>query len=145
MSVETFIPTGRDLLFKSSTRWLKFKRIDDNIGPGLWRIHNGLYDFRDFAQSHPGGAEWIEMTEGQDITEAFEAAHIRGKLAGAVAKKYFVKTIETPRNSPVTFDEKGIKIRMGKSGFFGPWSKVIGYCRSVRMLPVIPNTQRNYW
>ena len=108
MSVETFIPTGRDLLMKTATRWLKFKRIDDNIGPGLWRIHNGLYDFRDFAQSHPGGAEWIEMTEGQDITEAFEAAHIRGKLAGAVAKKYFVQTIETPRNSPVTFDEKGI-------------------------------------
>ena len=58
MSVETFIPTGRDLLFKSSTRWLKFKRIDDNIGPGLWRIHNGLYDFREFAKSHPGTVIW---------------------------------------------------------------------------------------
>ena len=108
MSVETFIPSGRDLLHKSASRWLKFKRIDDDIGPGLWRIHDGLYDFRAFTDRHPGGAEWIQMTEGQDITEAFEAAHIRGRLADAIAKKYFVKTIDKPRNSPVTFDEKGL-------------------------------------
>ena len=56
---------------------------------------------------HPGGAEWIEMTEGQDISEAFEAAHIRGRLADAIAKKYFVRKIDKPRNSVTTFEEKG--------------------------------------
>ena len=52
MPVETFVPTGREFQHKSSTRWLKFKRIDDDIGPGLWRIHDGLYDFRDFTKVH---------------------------------------------------------------------------------------------
>ncbi len=33
--------------------------------------------------------------------------------------------------------------RLGKTGSFGPWSRVIVYCRSVRMLPVIPYAQRN--
>ena len=28
-------------------------------------------------------------------------------------------------------------IRVGKIGYLGPWSRVIVYCRSVRMLPVI--------
>ena len=28
-------------------------------------------------------------------------------------------------------------IRVGKTGLLGPWLRVIGYCRSVRMLPVI--------
>ena len=63
--------------------------------------------FVKLTKRHPGGAEWIEMTEGQDITEAFEAAHIRGHLADAIAKKYFVKKIVKPRNSVTTFEETG--------------------------------------
>ena len=59
MAAETFIPRGRDHLVKSATRWLKFKRLDDDIGPGLWRVHDGLYDLSAFAKKHPGGAEWI--------------------------------------------------------------------------------------
>lgn len=29
-----------------------------------------------------------------------------------------------------------LSVRIGKTGFLGPWRKVIGYCRSVRMLPL---------
>ena len=28
-----------------------------------------------FFVQHPGGGHWLESTRGQDITEAFEAAH----------------------------------------------------------------------
>ena len=86
MSKELFIPTGRNVVIKTASRWLKFKAKDDDIGPGLWRIHDGLYDLRDFVEKHPGGAEWISMTEGQDITEAFEAAHIRGLRVEQILK-----------------------------------------------------------
>ena len=41
--------------------------------------------------------------------------------------------------------EIDVKIRVGKTGSLGPWHKVMGYCGSVRMRPVIPYTQRNNW
>ena len=72
MASETFIPSGRDHPVKSATRWLKFKRLDDDIGLGLWRIHDNLYDFTNFIQKHPGGAEWIQMTEGRINRSFFE-------------------------------------------------------------------------
>lgn len=104
---ETFVPTGRDFQLKSANRWLKFKRKDDCIGQGLWRIHDGLYDFRAFMHKHPGGLEWLEMTEGQDVTEAFEAAHIRSDRVEKIAEKYFVGKIHTPRTSVFTFEAEG--------------------------------------
>jgi cytochrome b involved in lipid metabolism len=86
MATETYYPTGRDSVLKTASRWLKFKQQDDSIGLGFWRIHDGLYDLTDFAKTHPGGEEWITMTEGHDITEAFEAAHVRGAKLKAIAK-----------------------------------------------------------
>ena len=112
MAKETFIPTGRDWPLKSATRWLKFKTLDDKVGKGLWRIHDSLYDFRPFIELHPGGHEWSAMTEGQDITEAFEVAHIRGLKAEAIAKKYFKRKIDVPRNSQTTFKPNGKKERL---------------------------------
>lgn len=41
----------------------------------LWRIRNGLYDLRDFIKSHPGGAEWLRLTKGTDVTELFEVSN----------------------------------------------------------------------
>ena len=37
------------------------------------------------------------------------------------------------------------KIRVGKTGFLGPWHKVIGYSRIVRTIPVMPMGIRNNW
>lgn len=81
------------------------KRHDDNLGP-YWRVHNKLYDLTDFLPKHPGGRDWLEFTKGIDITEAFEASHIRNftKVEHILAK-YYVKDIDTARNSPYTFDE----------------------------------------
>ena len=105
--IETFVPTGRDSLLKTGSRWLKYKRADDDIGPGLWRIHDGLYDLRPYINRHPGGPEWLQMTEGHDITEAFEAAHVRGRVVEAILKKYLLKTTAKPRKSKATFREDG--------------------------------------
>ena len=104
---ESIIPTGRNYLMKTANRWLKFKAQDDAIGVGLWRIHDGLYDLRAYIDKHPGGPDWLEMTEGQDITEAFEAAHVRGGKVEKILKKYWVKDTNKPRTSPFTFAPNG--------------------------------------
>ncbi|XP_063870716.1 cytochrome b5-related protein-like [Scylla paramamosain] len=85
--------------------WLSGKRIDDNVGP-YWRIHNKLYDLTDFVDRHPGGRMWLEVTKGTDITEAFESSHV-SESAEKLLKKFYVKDISTPRNSPYTFHEDG--------------------------------------
>ena len=96
---ETFYPSNRDgILAKAAAPWLDGKRKDDNIGGKqghLWRIHDGLYDLRDFIKTHPGGQDVIESTEGIDITEAFEASHpTNPKKLHAILKKYLVKTTD---------------------------------------------------
>ena len=45
----------------------------------------------------------------------------------------------------IEMQKRYLESRLGKIGSLGPRHKVIGHCRSVRMLPVIPNTQRNNW
>ncbi|GJQ73722.1 hypothetical protein Trydic_g14056 [Trypoxylus dichotomus] len=90
---------------RSGEVWLDGKRIDDNV-EGYWRIHDNLYDFTDFIQRHPGGPDWLKMTKGTDITEAFEVHHIKG-VAETLLPKYLVKKAQTPRISPYTFEENG--------------------------------------
>nr|XP_022905146.1 cytochrome b5-related protein-like [Onthophagus taurus] len=99
-------PNLRDHPLHSPEIWLEGKRKDDNLS-GLWRIHNKLYDFNDFIKIHPGGKDWLELTEGTDITEAFESNHI-STLPEAFLPKYFIKTINTPRNSPFTFEKNDL-------------------------------------
>lgn len=98
-------PTNRDLLFKSCGSWLAGKRSDDDA-EGLWRIHDKLYDFTDFIDRHPGGAEWLDITKGIDITEQFETHHITSN-AENMLKKFYVRDTALPRNYKLTFDENG--------------------------------------
>ena len=64
-------PSGRDHFLKTAYGFLEGRRKDDGA-EGLWRIHDKLYDLESFIKNHPGGAEWIAITRGTDITEAFE-------------------------------------------------------------------------
>lgn len=98
-------PTYRDDKVKGIARWLAGKRIDDNA-EGLWRIHDKLYDFTSFVQRHPGGEEWLRVTEGIDITEQFETHHI-SNLAEKMLPKFYVREALLPRNYKITFDENG--------------------------------------
>lgn len=88
-------------------RWLMAKRNDDNVEDGLWRIKNGLYDLKDFIKSHPGGSDWIRMTEGHDITEAFITHHISMEKVEPFLKKFYVRETTRPRNVKLTFDDDG--------------------------------------
>ena len=47
-----YYPTGRDVIIseKSADQWLRSKRIDDNLGPRTWRVHNNLYNLTEFAK-----------------------------------------------------------------------------------------------
>ncbi|KAL4707905.1 hypothetical protein ACJJTC_013696 [Scirpophaga incertulas] len=115
-------PSLRDHGFKDPVQWLHGKAMDDGA-EGLWRIHNGIYDFKSFMKHHPGGEEWLELTKlkrrirsyiqkavnlntGTDITEAFESHHLN-PVVEKMLSKYFVKEASTSRNSPYTFDDDG--------------------------------------
>ncbi|CAK1546128.1 unnamed protein product [Leptosia nina] len=98
-------PHLRDDLPKTAHQWIDGKREQDGA-EGLWRIHDGLYDFTDFVQSHPGGAQWLECTKGTDITEQFITHHLSGN-AEPIIPKYFVRKTKQPRNSPFTFADDG--------------------------------------
>ncbi len=85
-------------------RWLSGKREDDGIGERLWRVGDCLYDFSEFAVTHPGGEDWLWLSRGTDITEAFNTSHVFIGRAETVLKKYLVRPCpEIPRKSPYTF------------------------------------------
>ncbi|XP_012534068.1 cytochrome b5-related protein isoform X2 [Monomorium pharaonis] len=76
------------------------KKIDG--AEGLWRIGNKLYNLETFIKSHPGGAEWLLLTKGTDITELFESHHITDK-AEQLLPKFYIREAATPRSVPLTF------------------------------------------
>lgn len=95
------------MAFELISSWLKAKRKDDNVEDGLWRINSTLYDLRCFADQHPGGGDWIRLTTGQDITEAFNIHHLNMDKVEPIMKKYRVRDTTRPRNVKLTFDENG--------------------------------------
>lgn len=59
-------------------------------------------------KNHPGGQEWLEMTRGTDITEAFESCHVKNiRLVEQTLAKYFVQDATHPRISPYTLKQDG--------------------------------------
>lgn len=53
--------------------WMEQKRVRDqelwgSQNKNLWIFENSLYDLNNFIDKHPGGASWIKLTKGQDIT-----------------------------------------------------------------------------
>ncbi|XP_023943565.2 cytochrome b5-related protein [Bicyclus anynana] len=98
-------PSLRDKGLRDPFQWLQGKSMDDGA-EGLWRVHDGLYDLEEFMETHPGGYEWLELTKGTDITEAFECHHLR-PIAEKTLAQFYVRDAKTPRNSPFTFKEDG--------------------------------------
>lgn len=73
-------PSLRDHPMKTGETWLEGKRLDDGA-EGLWRIYDSLYDFSDFIYCHPGGSDWLKLTQVLFIcfcksTVYFQSAHI---------------------------------------------------------------------
>lgn len=103
-SVTRKFPSFRDSTARSR-KWMSSKRMDDNA-EGLWRIHDKLYDLINFIQLHPGGADWLELTRGTDITELFETHHIRAKTR-LLLSNFYVRDAKRPRNCRITFCDDG--------------------------------------
>ena len=58
-------PSLRDEPLRDPVQWLAGKAMDDGA-EGLWRIHDKLYDLTRFIKRHPGGEEWLELTQVSD-------------------------------------------------------------------------------
>ncbi|KAF6207091.1 hypothetical protein GE061_018330 [Apolygus lucorum] len=100
-------------LLKTSDAWMDSRRRENAGGNQLWRVHDKLYDLNKFADVHPGGKQWINLTRGTDITEAFECHHFT-ESARNLLPKFFVRDAETARNSPFTFEENGFYCTLRK-------------------------------
>ncbi|XP_058451370.1 cytochrome b5-related protein-like [Malaya genurostris] len=98
-------PTYRSSSLRTVNNWLAGKRQDD-ASEGFWRVHDSLYDLTNFIDHHPGGADWLKLTKGTDITEAFESHHITTK-AELLLAKYRIRAAREPRNVRLTFHEHG--------------------------------------
>ncbi|RZF44379.1 hypothetical protein LSTR_LSTR007954 [Laodelphax striatellus] len=85
--------------------WIDRKRADDGAD-GLWRVHDKLYDLSAWLHQHPGGKQWIALTKGLDITEAYESSHLNPDV-DLILKKFYVRDAKTPRNSPYTMEPGG--------------------------------------
>lgn len=70
-----------------------------------------LYDFGAFINHHPGGAFWLEVTRGTDITEAFEAHHLTS-LPSQMLGKYAIRPTKTERNCKLTFHKNGFYLTL---------------------------------
>ena len=53
-----------------------------------------------------GGKDWIILTKGTDITEAFETHHVFG-VPQKLLDKFWVKKATNPRKARFTFEEDG--------------------------------------
>lgn len=104
-SISVKFPSHQNKSSKSVKQWLEEKREEDNA-EGLWRIHDKLYDLINFVRRHPGGADWLELTQGTDITELFETHHISGKVE-MLLPNFYVRAAKKPRNCRTTFCDDG--------------------------------------
>ena len=43
-----YYPSGRDSVLKTAEQWMDSKRLDDEVGKSLWRVHEKLYDLTNF-------------------------------------------------------------------------------------------------
>ncbi|QDZ18659.1 nitrate reductase [Chloropicon primus] len=60
-----------------------------NTKESAWFVHDGkVYDATEYLEDHPGGAESILITAGQDATEEFDAIH--STKARALLDKYYI-------------------------------------------------------
>jgi hypothetical protein len=72
-------PTYRKEQVKYAQLWMEGKKIDDNTC-GLWRIHDGLYDFTEWIYKHPGGSDWLQITKVHPIKFCFDLIWMERKL-----------------------------------------------------------------
>ena len=92
--------------------WLNEKQERDSELWGCdtskyWVIENKLYDLSSYIDRHPGGRNWLTMTQGQDVTDFFIIHHLNEQKARSVLEKFYVR--DTPKQvKRFTFEEDGL-------------------------------------
>jgi Cytochrome b5-like Heme/Steroid binding domain len=61
-SIVSKYPSHRDDYLKGYWKYLQGRRKDDEA-EGLWRVHDKIYDLSEFVNRHPGGQQWLILTE----------------------------------------------------------------------------------
>jgi cytochrome b involved in lipid metabolism len=65
------------------------------------------YDLSKFVDRHPGGRDWLELTRGQDITEAYEVHHLNVAKVDSVLKPMYVRDADPSYVGRYSWDESG--------------------------------------
>jgi len=74
-----------------------------NTAEDLWvAVHGVVYDFTDFADEHPAGAESIIKLAGTDGTAAFAAVHNQNMLEDFEEDKKGILQVSTSLTTPVS-------------------------------------------
>lgn len=130
--------SSRDNPISFGDGFLEGRRLVDGA-ENLWRINNRLYDLEKFMNNHPGGAEWLSLTRGTDITELFEVnnnpaskiikiykykfsiillqTHHLSKKPENMLPKFYIRDAVTPRSVPMTFKKYGFYKRFKERAF----------------------------
>ena len=78
-------------------------------------MHDKWYDLTEWIGKHPGGSDWLLLTAGQDVTEAFEVHHLRSAKAEAVLKKFYVCDADTSYRGRYVWDTHGFFMTVKRS------------------------------
>jgi len=96
VSARAWVPPSREEADGGDVyKWTKEKaQHDSRLGGAegnLWMVHGKWYDLSKFIETHPGGPDWLLLTRGQDVTEAFEVHHLNQDKAWKILKPMYVK------------------------------------------------------
>ena len=121
------LPHRSETAWHTADKWSEALAMGDGYG-GLWRVHDALYDLEGYLDAHPGGRVFLEKTRGQDISEAFEAHHLRG-VSEKLMDKLRVRRL-TPAElaeKPPRYDfESYRRIRAAIAGILKRWGNPTG-------------------
>lgn len=84
-------PRGGDVRLWSREKAQRDSREGGGGDGQLWMVHGKWYDLSGFVERHPGGPDWLRLTQGQDVTEAYEAHHLNAPKVDAILKTMYVR------------------------------------------------------
>ena len=64
-------------------------------------VHGKVYDLTAYLDSHPGGREWLVLTQGMDVTPLFESHHLLSDAKmQKLLQKFYVRDCHRSRTTP---------------------------------------------
>ncbi|CAK87368.1 unnamed protein product (macronuclear) [Paramecium tetraurelia] len=104
------LPSRGKQLLESPFIWLKEKAEMDRKRTGvpsnMWYVQGKIYDLSKFLKEHPGGENFLKLTQGQDITEMYFAHHLNLDKCQAILSKYYVREADRVQQY-FNFDQNG--------------------------------------